>query len=329
MAIRKVSDLEGLDFDGTDSEGNPILSDDVMNSLFEVSFPDHAGGFHSYKSMYTTYGGIKLDIMGDILSNDSGEVHFWEICHFHEHCYFYNGIEISGDFFLNKDIPNAQLTTLTYIKNKNNYIAATQNNYLSALDTNWLIAPTVKIGPSETNPVVTITNNNASFNGNVTIGSGKTLTVGGPAVFNSTATFNGIATFAQTIQGTCTKALWADLAECYEADQAYESGTLVKFGGSKEITIAGDNANAVITTKPGFLMNALEDDARTMLGVALVGRVPVKIAGQVAKFDEIALSKTPGIAMKSDSSSKVLGIALADKTTEDVDLVECVVKMTF
>jgi len=106
----------------------------------------------------------------------------------------------------------------------------------------------------------------------------------------------------------------------------------VKFGGSKEITIADSDANAVITTKPGFLMNSFEDDAKTVLGVALVGRVPVKVVGQVKKFDKLCLSKIAGVASKKDDgddSSKIIGIALDDKTNEDVDLVECVVKMTF
>jgi len=102
MAIRKVSDLEGINFNATDL----ISEEDIANSLFEVSFPDHSGGFHSYKSMYTTYGNLKLDIIGDILSNETGEINFYEICRFLSTCYFYDGVEISGNFFVNKDIPN-------------------------------------------------------------------------------------------------------------------------------------------------------------------------------------------------------------------------------
>ena len=36
MAIRKVSDLEGIDFNATDSEENPISEEDVVNSLFDT-----------------------------------------------------------------------------------------------------------------------------------------------------------------------------------------------------------------------------------------------------------------------------------------------------
>ena len=47
---------------------------------------------------------------------------------------------------------------------------------------------------------------------------------------------------------------WADLAEFKEADKEYEPGTLVMFGGEKEITLSRNGvANAIVTTKPGLM----------------------------------------------------------------------------
>mgnify|MGYP003295461789 CR=1 FL=1 len=49
---------------------------------------------------------------------------------------------------------------------------------------------------------------------------------------------------------------WADLAEYKESDQAYEPGTLVMFGGAKEITLSnGVETHAIVTTKPGLVLN--------------------------------------------------------------------------
>jgi hypothetical protein len=111
----------------------------------------------------------------------------------------------------------------------------------------------------------------------------------------------------------CAK--WADLAELYESDANYDPGTLVKFGGEKEITIADDKANAVITTRPGLILGGNSENTsseKLYKGIALVGRVPVKCIGPVKKFDSLALSKTAGYAEACirELSSDAIGIAL-------------------
>lgn len=125
--------------------------------------------------------------------------------------------------------------------------------------------------------------------------------------FTGENTFTGVATFTQTIQGTANRALWADLAEIYEADDDYEPGTLVRFGGKKEITLAtADQCNGVISTRPGFLMNDKELEHGLPLTVA--GRVPVKVRGRVNKFDYLVLSSTPGVAEAIPPSQAYLGL---------------------
>ena len=116
----------------------------------------------------------------------------------------------------------------------------------------------------------------------------------------------------------------------YDADEDYEPGTLVKFGGSREITVADDVVNAIVTTKPGLVLGSPADGAKFSKGVALVGRVPVKCIGEVKKFDHLCLSDKPGFACAEGSYSKpVIGIALEDSPNAVSSLVEAVVKLSF
>lgn len=315
MSIRKVSDLEGLDFAQVEDK------DDILNSLFEVSFPEHENGFHAYKSMYTRYENIRLDILSAILSAPRGEIVFNETCHFLSTCYFYNGVHISGNFTVNEDVPDTwiiQNHTSTYLKNWDNYIIALHNNYLCALNENIIQAPTTKIC-SLTQILADFTDNN--------------ITLYRPTTFTQNVTMNGSLTVggtvtANTFNGTATRALWADLAECYKSDKQYEPGTLVKFGGNQEITIADGRVNAVVTTKPGFLLNDKDDEK--FLGIALAGRVPVKVVGTARKFDKLVLSEIPGVARVVEDGQyvkKPVGIVLEDKDDEAVGTVECAVQM--
>lgn len=119
-------------------------------------------------------------------------------------------------------------------------------------------------------------------------------------------------------------AYWSDLGERYLADTIYEPGTLVKFGGEKEITIADTEVNAIVSTK------AFDLNARLKGGtvIALCGRVPTKVIGKIQKFDKIMLSNNPGIACKWDGKSRVIGRALESSDNVDVKLVECVTRFS-
>ncbi|NJO62896.1 MAG: hypothetical protein HC836_33145 [Richelia sp. RM2_1_2] len=101
-----------------------------------------------------------------------------------------------------------------------------------------------------------------------------------------------------TMYGVSTSSLYADLAERYEADEELESGTVVVFGGEKEITMckkSNDTAVAgVISTNPGFRMNDHAGSDQTHPLVALKGKVPCKIVGPIKKGDLIVTSDCPG-----------------------------------
>ena len=87
--------------------------------------------------------------------------------------------------------------------------------------------------------------------------------------------------------GSKLTATYADLAEYYEADKPYEPGTVVEFGGSKEVTIAEDGTTrvaGVVSTNPAYVMNS-QCKGDYVVALALQGRVPCKVRGTVHKGD--------------------------------------------
>jgi len=152
--------------------------------------------------------------------------------------------------------------------------------------------------------------------------------------FSTTDVKAGI-TLAQNMKfhGTATSAEYADLAEMYTTDAAYEPGTVVKIGGEAEVTQTTEAFDpevfGVVSTDPAYLMNS----QTTGVAVALEGRVPCKVIGQVRKGQRLVSSEEPGVARAVSDYERqealdwyrIVGRALADKNTEGVDLVEIVV----
>ena len=140
-------------------------------------------------------------------------------------------------------------------------------------------------------------------------------------------TFSGNVTFTNTILGVAQYALWADLAECYESDDKYSEGTLICFGGKKEITVAKNKVNGVISSQPGFLLNRNQENG---LPVALSGRVPVRVIGRVEKFDNIILSEIEGVGIVDNNASqeKVIAKSLRSKHTKEEGLVLCATRFS-
>jgi hypothetical protein len=114
--------------------------------------------------------------------------------------------------------------------------------------------------------------------------------------------------------GSRMEATYADLAEYYEADERYLPGTIVMFGGEKEITLAEDGTSrvaGVVSTNPAYVMNATCPGLLT--AVALQGRVPCKVRGKISKGDML-ISGGNGFARPNQfpAMGTVIGKALQD-----------------
>ncbi len=166
-----------------------------------------------------------------------------------------------------------------------------------------------------------------NLTGNVTstgANSMTTLTMGGTltskAILPDATTTYDIGSTSKkynTVHAKATSAQYADLAEIYESDSRYDVGTVVVFGGEKEVTqstISNDTRVAgVVSENPAYLMN----DESEGQAIALVGKVKCKVHGMVSKGDLLTTCGThPGCAQKT--ASPVLG-SVVGKAMENKD----------
>ena len=136
------------------------------------------------------------------------------------------------------------------------------------------------------------------------------------------------------IYGTAIHALYADLAERFEADSVYEPGTVVEIGGPAEITAAtqdlSENVFGVISTNAAYLMNSSAGSDQTHPPIAVQGRVPVKVVGKIRKGDRL-VSAGNGLARAGSRTEintwNVIGRALENKLDNGVGTIEAVVKL--
>ena len=122
------------------------------------------------------------------------------------------------------------------------------------------------------------------------------------------------------VYARATSAQYADLAEIYTSDNQYEAGTVVVFGGPNEVTLsnfANDTKVAgVVSTDPAYLMNSSSDG----VAVALVGKVPCKVEGFIAKGDLLTTSgNSSGHAKKAiePKLGSIIGKAMEDHKSAD------------
>jgi hypothetical protein len=150
-----------------------------------------------------------------------------------------------------------------------------------------------------------------------------TLTTGGDTVA-------GTMTGRWTLAGASRlQATYADLAEYYEGDQEYEEGTVLVFGGDKEVTVTtqmNDTRSAgVVSANPAYVMNGEQTGIKVC--IALAGRVPVKVIGRVKKGDMLTTSATAGYAVRANDPKlgAVIGKALEDKDYGEAGMIQVAV----
>ena len=149
----------------------------------------------------------------------------------------------------------------------------------------------------------------------LTLVNGATISVGSNT---NTGTFTGNFSLSA---GSRLNATYADLAEYYEADKPYEPGTVLAFGGEKEVTIADDGTTAVagvVSTDPAYVMNS-QCQGEYVVALALQGRVPCKVRGTIRKGDML-VSAGEGYArpMIHPYTGSVIGKALENFEGEGV-----------
>jgi hypothetical protein len=137
---------------------------------------------------------------------------------------------------------------------------------------------------------------------------------------------------ANVVHATTTSAMYADLAERYEADCDTEVGDVVILGGEAEITKCNDELSdavfGVISESPAFLMNAQAGNNDSHPMVALKGRVMVKLQG-TGKAGDRVVSAGNGEArvavLEECNAFNTLGRLIKDKYNKETALTECVI----
>ena len=123
------------------------------------------------------------------------------------------------------------------------------------------------------------------------------------------------------------------MAENYVSDANYDPGTVLIIGGVHEVSTTEEagsyKAVGVVSTDPAHLMNA-DCEGEYVVAVALRGRIPCKVTGNVNKGDVLVTSDLPGHAMvaanpQTLSPLQIIGRALETKTDAQPGIIEIIV----
>jgi len=189
------------------------------------------------------------------------------------------------------------------------------------------------LGGLPANAYITSSGNISSFTGAITVNTGggaTTAIVNGAG--NAVGNIGSSSSYFNTIFAQATSAQYADVAERFEADETMLPGTVVELGGTAEITQVStdlsENVFGVISTRAAYLMNSSAGSDATHPPVAMTGRVPVNVVGQVQKGDRL-VSAGNGQARAARAGEatafNVIGRALKDKLDTGVGTVEAIV----
>jgi hypothetical protein len=149
---------------------------------------------------------------------------------------------------------------------------------------------------------------------------------------NGVGNIGSATTFFNTVFAKATSAQYADLAESYLADDVYVPGTVIDFGGNKEVTVSSTSHSTrvagVVSTKPAYQMNSGLQGENVAV-VALTGRVPCQVVGHISKGDRLVTSDIPGVAtildMNKYEPGSIIGKSLEDYSSANVGTITIVV----
>jgi hypothetical protein len=216
---------------------------------------------------------------------------------------------VSGVVSATGDVFGGNLRTLGFVSAAGNVTGG------NILFNSGIVSGTGNIAAGNIAITGNVTGGNLITAGTLTVNSGGAATAIVNGAGNAVGNIGSNSSYFNTVFAIATSALYADLAENYESDSKYAPGTVVVFGGEKEITVSSEIADervaGVISTNPAHLMNA----GQPGLPVALRGRVPVMVIGPVSKGDSLVTSSTSGFA-QSVGRDRSYGQAVFAKAIE-------------
>lgn len=163
------------------------------------------------------------------------------------------------------------------------------------------------------------------------------LTVTGAVQMNSNLKVNGTIT-GDKVYG----AIWNDYAEWFEKENSnedFEPGDILAWNENGVIKAEPFVANSVVGVYSnsyghiigGEKLENMEDNHNKFVPVGLVGRLNVKVLGQVQRGDLITVSNLPGIGQAVKRADAILGTvvgkALENKETDEVGLVKIMIML--
>ena len=232
---------------------------------------------------------------------------------------------ISGTFFLGN---GSQLTGLSAAFSVAKIESGLSNVAIGSANAN------ITMAVSTTANVVVVSTTGITTSGSLTLNSGNAATAIVNGAANMAGNIGSSTGYFNQVFAVATSALYADVAERFEADEVMEPGTVVELGGAKEITRSllelSENVFGVISTRPAFTMNGGAGENDTHPAVAMTGRVPVKVTGIINKGDRL-VSAGDGIARAAKpgeaTSFNIIGRSLVTKSTDGVGTVEAIVSI--
>jgi hypothetical protein len=211
----------------------------------------------------------------------------------------------------------------------------------------------VGIGAGVGNQKTQYNNTSHEFRSQVGTTTFATIDTNGVNIGTRTLTCGAITTGSATTSGTIT-GQWiladtpggstrtnsrlqatyaADLAEFYEGDQEYDVGTVLIFGGEKEVTASNKENDhrvaGVVSDNAAYSMYGACPGFKNQ--IALQGRVPVKVIGKISKGDILVTSEIPGVAKAAQGEVRagtMIGKAIENYDSDLVGIMQVSVGRT-